>query len=53
MCSYDFTWHPDVKDGEMYAVHCVLHDAVCVFERVWKSFILSIRIMCQFSEMAC
>jgi hypothetical protein len=28
MCSYDFAWHPDVKDGKMFALHCVLNDVV-------------------------
>ena len=30
MCSYDFAWHPDVKDGKMHALHCVLNDVMCV-----------------------
>jgi hypothetical protein len=38
MCSYDFAWHPDVKDGKIHALHCVLnyvvlHVRVCLRER--------------------
>ena len=33
MCSYDFAWHPDVKDGKIHALHYVWNDlllCVCV-----------------------
>jgi hypothetical protein len=29
MCSYDFAWHPDVKDGKIHNLCCVLNDVVC------------------------
>ena len=40
MCSYDFAWHPDVKDGKIHALHCDLNDLVlvCVYIYICESF---------------
>jgi hypothetical protein len=50
MCSYDFAWHPDVKDGKIHALHCVLnyvvlHVRVCLRERERESVCVGVGVI--------